>query len=1015
MAGDAQGSSAEPYLQQAQTVVVREKAKRGSRACVACRRLKKTCEGGGPPCTRCKASGTECRFDRPASNVVEDAGLTRLSAIEAALSTNERRMDSVVQQIGEISNVLTDVLSRLKHLGPSTSHLSPGSNPDPSNYAPTYGLSQAPGAAGSAAFAPLAGPSSASLPSAPLAPASFPPFSAPPLRRPSLGPSSSSAGNSPQLVPPYPPHDPGAASSPAAGGSAGAGVSPGSAGPHASSFAGIRAGSYPSASGLDALASLASRSSQHNHSPQRATGEAERGDVHRFASRLRQPISALADAVAQLGGGSGSGSEEGDDENGEEGARGERGRGAREGMEREEEEEGKVRFGSAGPGEAGERGNGDGRAGKGPLHGSSNGAGVSASKKRPESKDRRDGALGGTPDGSRGGGSPPRKRSRLHVGTHGGLIPSPEQFDLVAKGLIGDQEARGLVLLWHKECQPFCAVIDEGYDTYESLRRRSPFLFNVILYTALRMSERNNPPSKQLIAAAEETRRFARDSVFMNDPQLEVVQAMLVMACYHQEPYILSGMSLRLALSARMETCIEQLEAHGWHKTDEKARRLTAQIRTWIYATQIEMQHARNMGRMCLLDERDMAELIAKADRALSLPFLLKSDFRHIGNLRLSAILRQIMQDTATMAQHDPSFAEQIAYVNEKKQLLQDWYSHYDGLIASWEPSTLAWPRKSHYRMWHDAQLTLIVSVFRQKLLDRPATASYELTQIVQDALSHARVCLQSVLGSPVYRSGTRWSGYLLRVDMTFAAIFQLKSAAAWPNLVDREEVAKDVALLADLLAGVAGSLKYSAMLRAAREQFLNRTAPAPSAPATPSAFAAPDGTTPTTGNSPTAAMARTATSAPSMRNLLGPPVQSTSTTPLPLSNFAPSLPPGSAFPSPSGFTPVSTAVPFTYAPAYTGAGSYAPMHAPAAVAAGGYDPSTTATGGFGSVPGFSPGGMPGLPGAAGVGIGTGGTAALMPGELEFDWSLAIPPSLFDDSFLAGHDWTATANWLDGL
>lgn len=80
---------------------------------------------------------------------------------------------------------------------------------------------------------------------------------------------------------------------------------------------------------------------------------------------------------------------------------------------------------------------------------------------------------------------------------------------------------------WHKECQPFCAVIDEGYDTYESLRRRSPFLFNVILYTALRMSERNNPPSKQLIAAAEETRRFARDSVFMNDPQLEVVQGAL--------------------------------------------------------------------------------------------------------------------------------------------------------------------------------------------------------------------------------------------------------------------------------------------------------------------------------------------------------------------------------------------------------------------------------------------------------------------------------------------------------
>lgn len=90
-------------------------------------------------------------------------------------------------------------------------------------------------------------------------------------------------------------------------------------------------------------------------------------------------------------------------------------------------------------------------------------------------------------------------------------------------------------------------MLDAGYDTYESLRRRSPFLFNTVrpqqlrglagselvltlvlrpqvIYTALRMSERNGTPSKELLAAAEETRRFARDSVFENNPDLEVVQ-----------------------------------------------------------------------------------------------------------------------------------------------------------------------------------------------------------------------------------------------------------------------------------------------------------------------------------------------------------------------------------------------------------------------------------------------------------------------------------------------------------
>lgn len=75
----------------------RRKGTRGARACVRCRRIKKTvrslvrpsrprrltlfcpgretgqCEGGSAPCVRCKQAGAECVFDKPASSVVEDA------------------------------------------------------------------------------------------------------------------------------------------------------------------------------------------------------------------------------------------------------------------------------------------------------------------------------------------------------------------------------------------------------------------------------------------------------------------------------------------------------------------------------------------------------------------------------------------------------------------------------------------------------------------------------------------------------------------------------------------------------------------------------------------------------------------------------------------------------------------------------------------------------------------------------------------------------------------------------
>ncbi|TNY20680.1 hypothetical protein DMC30DRAFT_416725 [Rhodotorula diobovata] len=919
-------------------VVVREKVKRSARACVSCRRLKKTCEGGTAPCVRCKAAGTECVFDRPASSVVEDAGLTRLAAIEAALSTNERRMDHVCQQMGEIHNVLYDVLSRLKHSGPPA----PGSVPSPAS------LTYPPGSAAAHAQ-PLSQVSPAALSSSSQA---QPHHGTPPTYL-HAGAQSASPGTGLHSLPLHPVSMgiPAFPSSSSAGGS-GSGVLPRRASypPPASADSSTSA---PFSSGLDALASLASSNS---------------ADVSRFASRIRQPISALADAVAQLGdgedegSGSGSGSEGKDDTE-----------------ERKPAREG----GGAGGGEA------DGSAAAAAAGGggaAKDDAGAEGGKKAPVSVSAAAGGAGaaGAAAGrkeSRERGEPPRKRTRVSTtvrapAPHAGLSVNPERFDVVAKGLIGDTEARALVHLWMRECEPFCAVLDAGYDTYESMRKRSPFLFNTVIYTALRMSERNAPPSKELLAAAEETRRFARDMVFENNPDLEVVQgaSMLIMACYHQEPYVLSGMSLRLALSARMETAIEQIDAHGWQATDDKARRLTAQLRTWIYVVQLENQHSRNLGRMNLIDERDLDALVAQADRALSLPFAQGSDFRHVGNLRLSAIVRKIMQDTAAMAEKEPSFDEQVAYVSEKKQLLHDWYAHYDNLIASWEPSTLSWPRKSHLRMWHDAQLTLLVNTFRGRLLDRPATATYEHTQIVLDALQHARMCLQQVIGSAVYRMGTQWSGYLLRVDLSFAAIFLLKSAAAWPHLVDRDEVAKDVALLADLLSGVAGSLKYAAMLRS----FLARTAPTPIGnvmSSAPSGVPLPIASTALAAASPTSS---------SLRNILVPPLPALSTS---LSTFAtPNVPPYPAsIPLPSSSSsmppPSSSAFSTSLAPA-----------------------ATTPTNGANAL---SPSG-----GAAAFGAAT---AALMPGEMEIDWSLAIPPSLFDDSLMMQHDWTATANWLDGM
>ncbi|GAA5977988.1 hypothetical protein JCM11641_004349 [Rhodosporidiobolus odoratus] len=805
----------------------KKRGTRGARACVECRRKKKTCEGGGPPCKRCHTSGSVCVFDKPSSAIIEDAGITRLSSIEAALAANDQRLAVLSQSMGEFGSALQEVLAYIRSSGVSQQPL------QPPNTIPHVRSSSSFGPA-----APLFPHSGPTLPTS-----SLPPTYA--LPRPPPPPSTASG-----VVAFQPSLDTAALSLP-----------PFSSAilPTVPSSVHHSATSEPPkadfSSGLDALASLASNSP----------------DIHRFATRMGQPISALADAVAQLG--------DGEDQHGEE-----------------------VKADVVAGGESR--------------------AGIENCAEK------------GFPDRER-----PAKRARMAP------PPPPEaqpRCDLVSKGLISDADARAAVSLWMSQCQPFCSVLNPAVDTYDSVRRRSAFLLNVVVYTALRAQGGNAPPSQILKDAAEETKRFARNAVF-KPPLLEDAQALCIMACYHQEPYILSGMGLRLALSARFETTWAQIEEHGFHQTDDKAQRLASQFRCWLYILQLDTKHSRYSGRLMLVQPGDLETTIQQADRFLSLPGAIQTDIRNVANLRLVGIERQISQDTARMG--EAGLEQRLEYLHEIRGRITEWHAQYDHVLSQSEPSPLGWPRRSHSRMYWDANLFLVVSIFNQHLLEGSHAISKDLEQVARDGLRHARTDLQMVLASPVYREGMRWSGYLLRVDLSFAAIFLLKSAAAYPHLVNRDEVATEVQQVADLLHDLAGSQRYSSLLRVAREQYLARAAPSPM-PGLP--------------QDPAGAPA-------SLQSILGPPL--------------PMLP---ASVSSYGMATASSA---------------------AAIAS---SPSRI----------LSPATFPNAPTSAPV--GASGTAALLPGELDFDWSLTVAPSLLDDpNMLLNHDWTqltvGNTGWLDEL
>ena len=152
-------------------------------------------------------------------------------------------------------------------------------------------------------------------------------------------------------------------------------------------------------SALDALAHLASSASP---------------DVHRFASHMRQPIQALQDAVEQLNEGETS-ADDGP-------------------LEGEGEHEGASTTAAGGGGD------------RKPSLGHHRGASTAPLNQKASSSDPNGANVGANKDARSSGGTSERPAKRARI-ARPMMAPTPDQFDLVAKGLISDIEARALVLL----------------------------------------------------------------------------------------------------------------------------------------------------------------------------------------------------------------------------------------------------------------------------------------------------------------------------------------------------------------------------------------------------------------------------------------------------------------------------------------------------------------------------------------------------------------------------------------
>lgn len=175
-------------------------------------------------------------------------------------------------------------------------------------------------------------------------------------------------------------------------------------------------------------------------------------------------------------------------------------------------------------------------------------------------------------------------------------VPSPirekgdalrQSADPITTGLIAEAEAKMLFDAFFKYAHPFTPVFDPREDTFESLRRRSPFCVTVIMMVALKQREANGPPSELSKVLKEEVEKMSKQTLFSPIATLETVQGLAILISYSDNAWRLCCHALALAVDMRLYRCLPYLhkirtDSHQPDHLLERQRPLVIGARLWL-------------------------------------------------------------------------------------------------------------------------------------------------------------------------------------------------------------------------------------------------------------------------------------------------------------------------------------------------------------------------------------------------------------------------------------------------
>ncbi|KAI5120651.1 hypothetical protein M0805_007988 [Coniferiporia weirii] len=397
--------------------------------------------------------------------------------------------------------------------------------------------------------------------------------------------------------------------------------------------------------------------------------------------------------------------------------------------------------------------------------------------------------------------SPPRVKKRKRA------EPTPRNAfpHVVEKGLVSDAEARELCHIFFSGCHLFIPLFDPSYDTYESLKERTPWTFDAILAIASKIRSGSGALSPTFYKCLEEAQGIARSSLFGPVVRKEAVQGMLLLAAWSTNGWLPSGHAMRMALDLGLHRALEKLaDPCAKRRSDEEERDLVISARIWLCLYWFDHQMSLGTGRPIVL--RDESS-IRHCRVLLSHPMASPTDVRLVSQVELIAQKTQIYETLSPL--NGQVNHSTLAFIRRANVALDKWWADNDDLHArTLDEESL--PRKILAGELHYAKLWLVCVALRGVSWDK---MPFEQRELAFDAKDAASTCLSIFLNSPSYRAALRYAVHDSLVTAAFSGLFLLKMANLFPSDLDLAGITVQVEQLAQLLSEVAAE-RYALTLR---------------------------------------------------------------------------------------------------------------------------------------------------------------------------------------------------------